>query len=65
MMRSSTAFVGTPFQSLRLKLTHTSIDTGPEQYKGLPVCVQVVGYRHKDEALLKAAAVLDSIINKN
>ncbi|KAH6715345.1 putative fatty-acid amide hydrolase [Leptodontidium sp. MPI-SDFR-AT-0119] len=39
--------------------------TGPEQYKGAPICVQVVGYRHKDEALLKAAGVLDSIINGN
>ncbi|EMR90384.1 putative general amidase-b protein [Botrytis cinerea BcDW1] len=38
--------------------------TGPEQYKDAPVCVQLVGYRHKDEALLKAAATLDSIINK-
>lgn len=41
-----------------------SLYTGPEQYKGAPVCIQVVGYRHKDEALIKAAAVLDSIINK-
>ena len=49
---------------VRLKLTHASIDTGPEQYKGAPVCIQVVGYRHKDEALINAAAVLDSIINK-
>ncbi|KAI1246560.1 hypothetical protein MGN70_013460 [Eutypa lata] len=39
-------------------------NTGPEQYKGAPVCVQVVGYRHKDEALMQAAAILDSIINK-
>ncbi|KAF7941631.1 uncharacterized protein EAE97_006468 [Botrytis byssoidea] len=38
--------------------------TGPEVYKDAPVCVQLVGYRHKDEALLKAAAILDSIINK-
>lgn len=38
-------------------------DTGPEEYKGMPTCVQVVGYKHKDEALLNAAAVLDSIIN--
>ncbi|KFA76642.1 hypothetical protein S40288_05955 [Stachybotrys chartarum IBT 40288] len=37
--------------------------TGPEQYEGMPTCVQVVGYRHKDEALLNVAAVLDSIIN--
>ncbi|TVY12682.1 putative amidase [Lachnellula arida] len=41
-----------------------SLYTGPEQYKGAPVCIQVVGYRHKDEALVNAAAVLDSIINK-
>ncbi|TVY86826.1 putative amidase, partial [Lachnellula willkommii] len=41
-----------------------SLYTGPEQYKGAPVCIQVVGYRHKDEALINAAAVLDSIINK-
>ncbi|KAK3945896.1 amidase signature domain-containing protein [Diplogelasinospora grovesii] len=39
--------------------------TGPEQYKGAPVCIQVVGYRHRDEALTKTAAVLDSIINGN
>ncbi|KAH7321593.1 putative fatty-acid amide hydrolase [Rhexocercosporidium sp. MPI-PUGE-AT-0058] len=39
--------------------------TGPEQYKGAPVCVQVVGYRHRDEAFIKVAGVLDSIINKN
>ncbi|KAG4438556.1 hypothetical protein IFR05_005980 [Cadophora sp. M221] len=39
--------------------------TGPEQYKGALVCVQVVGYRHKDEALMKVADVLDSIINGN
>ncbi|KAL5354171.1 hypothetical protein ACLOAV_000256 [Pseudogymnoascus australis] len=41
-----------------------SLYTNPEQYKGAPVCIQVVGYRHKDEALIKVAAVLDSIINK-
>ncbi|KAJ9294859.1 hypothetical protein DTO271G3_6421 [Paecilomyces variotii] len=41
-----------------------SLYTGPELYKAAPVCIQVVGYRHKDEALLKAAAVLDSIINR-
>ncbi|KAH8690612.1 putative fatty-acid amide hydrolase [Talaromyces proteolyticus] len=40
-----------------------SLYTGPEQYKDAPICIQVVGYRHKDEALLRAAAVLDSIIN--
>ncbi|KAF7950012.1 hypothetical protein EAE96_007316 [Botrytis aclada] len=38
--------------------------TGPEQYKDAPVCVQLVGYRYKDEALLKAAAMLDSIMNR-
>lgn len=48
----------------RLKLTRASTDTGPEQYKDAPICVQVVGYRHKDEALTKVAAVLDSIINR-
>ncbi|KAJ8058795.1 hypothetical protein OCU04_011783 [Sclerotinia nivalis] len=41
-----------------------SLYTGSEHYKDAPICVQVVGYRHKDEALIKAAAVLDSIINK-
>ncbi|CAM1505804.1 Fc.00g114410.m01.CDS01 [Cosmosporella sp. VM-42] len=41
-----------------------SLYTGPEEYKGAPVCIQVVGYRHKDEALLKVASVLDSIINQ-
>lgn len=41
-----------------------SLYTGPEHYKDAPICVQVVGYRHRDEALVNAAAVLDSIINK-
>ncbi|OIW26872.1 putative fatty-acid amide hydrolase [Coniochaeta ligniaria NRRL 30616] len=41
-----------------------SLYTGQEQYKDAPVCIQVVGYRHKDEALMKTAAVLDAIINK-
>ncbi|RAO73738.1 uncharacterized protein BHQ10_009750 [Talaromyces amestolkiae] len=41
-----------------------SLYTGPEQYKDAPVGVMVVGYRHRDEALLKAAAILDSILNK-
>ncbi|OKL63993.1 hypothetical protein UA08_00127 [Talaromyces atroroseus] len=38
--------------------------TSPEQYKDAPVSIQAVGYRQRDEALLKAAAVLDSIINR-
>jgi amidase len=42
-----------------------SMDSGSEQYKGAPLCIQVVGYRHKDEALIKAAAVLDSIIKES
>ncbi|KAH8658084.1 putative fatty-acid amide hydrolase [Xylariales sp. PMI_506] len=41
-----------------------SLYTGPEEYKDAPVCIQVVGYKHKDEAFIKAAAVLDSIINR-
>ncbi len=39
------------------------LDTGPEFYKGLPIAVQVVGYRHQDEALASTAGILDSIIN--
>ena len=41
------------------------IDTGPEEYKDAPVAVQVVGYRHRDEALIKVAETLNSIINKS
>ncbi|KAI1421316.1 putative fatty-acid amide hydrolase [Xylaria sp. FL1777] len=37
--------------------------TGPKMYKDMPVCVQLVGYRHADEALANSAAVLDRIIN--
>ncbi|KAH7393248.1 amidase signature domain-containing protein, partial [Cadophora sp. MPI-SDFR-AT-0126] len=39
-------------------------DTGPEQYKDAPVCLQVVGYRHRDEALLKVVGILDSTTKK-
>ncbi|KAI1271039.1 putative fatty-acid amide hydrolase [Xylaria sp. FL0933] len=40
-----------------------SLYTGPEQYKDAPICMQLVGYRHADEALMNSAAVLDRIIN--
>ncbi|KFY85184.1 hypothetical protein V500_08636 [Pseudogymnoascus sp. VKM F-4518 (FW-2643)] len=37
--------------------------TGPETYEDAPICIQVVGYRHADEALANTVTVLDSIIN--
>lgn len=39
-------------------------DTGPEQYQDAPLCVQLVGYRQKDEAFLNVARALDAIINR-
>ncbi|KAJ2996299.1 hypothetical protein NUW58_g1013 [Xylaria curta] len=39
--------------------------TGPEKYKDAPICVQLVGYRHADEALANSAALLDRIINND
>ena len=50
------------FDITAANLLHT--DTGPELYKGAPVSVQVVGYRHADEALANAVTVLDAIINR-
>ncbi|KAF1995128.1 amidase [Amniculicola lignicola CBS 123094] len=41
-----------------------SLYTGPELYKGASVCVQVVGYRHSDEALINVIGVLDPIIGR-
>jgi len=41
-----------------------SLDTGPKLYRGAPVCVQLVGYRHADEALASTATVIDSLINR-
>lgn len=38
-------------------------DTGPQDYKDAPICVQLVGYRYEDEALLNIAALVDSIVN--
>ncbi|EGR44514.1 uncharacterized protein TRIREDRAFT_5888 [Trichoderma reesei QM6a] len=37
--------------------------TGPERYEGLPIAVQIIGYRHQDEELIATAEMLDSIIN--
>ncbi|KAI1361159.1 putative fatty-acid amide hydrolase [Xylaria arbuscula] len=37
--------------------------TGPDAYKDAPIAIQVVGYRHKDEALVKCAAIIDRAIN--
>ncbi|KAL2426979.1 Amidase [Exophiala dermatitidis] len=39
-----------------------SLYTGPQDYKDAPICVQLVGYRYKDEALLNIAALVDSIV---
>ncbi|KAL6874716.1 amidase [Trichoderma novae-zelandiae] len=38
--------------------------TGPQHYNGLPIAVQVIGYRHQDEELIATTEMLDSIINK-
>jgi hypothetical protein len=38
-------------------------DTGTDQYKAVPTAIQLVGYRHADEALMNAAAVVDSILH--
>ncbi|KAG9785285.1 amidase, partial [Aureobasidium melanogenum] len=40
-----------------------SLYTGPQDYKDAPICVQLVGYRYRDEALLNIAALVDSIVN--
>lgn len=45
-------------------LTKMLEDTGPDQYQDAPICVQIVGYRHRDEALLNAADMVNSIINE-
>ncbi|GME34954.1 hypothetical protein M1821_007645 [Neofusicoccum parvum] len=37
--------------------------TGPEEYIGAPACIQLVGFKHADEALTGTAAVVDSIVN--
>ncbi|KAI1115109.1 putative fatty-acid amide hydrolase [Nemania sp. NC0429] len=42
-----------------------SLYTGPGAYKDLPVCVQLVGYRHADEALLNMASVVEQTVNGN
>ncbi|KAK8000395.1 amidase [Apiospora arundinis] len=39
--------------------------TDPEDYRDVPICIQLVGYRHQDEALANTAVVLDGIINGN
>ncbi|KXJ85238.1 putative fatty-acid amide hydrolase [Microdochium bolleyi] len=38
--------------------------TGPEAYEDAPICVQLVGYKQRDEALLRVAAVVEGIVNK-
>lgn len=38
-------------------------DTGPEDYKGAPVGIQVLGRRQDDQASAVVAGVVDSILN--
>lgn len=38
-------------------------DTGPEDYKGAPVGVQVVGRRQDDQAFGVVVGLVDSILN--
>ncbi|RDW76136.1 putative fatty-acid amide hydrolase 1 [Coleophoma crateriformis] len=40
-----------------------SLYTGPERYKDAPIAIQLVGYRHRDEALTNTATIVDGIIN--
>ncbi|KAK7994338.1 hypothetical protein PG991_015926 [Apiospora marii] len=42
-----------------------SLYTGPEEYRDAPICVQLIGYKHQDQVLMKNAARLDGIINGN
>jgi amidase len=49
---------------LRAKIP-LNVDTGPQLYKDAPVSIQVVGYRHADEALANTATLIDAIINSN
>ncbi|KAJ4349961.1 uncharacterized protein N0V89_008582 [Didymosphaeria variabile] len=37
--------------------------TGPKLYKDAPICVQLVGYRYADEALMHTASLVNSIVN--
>ena len=39
-------------------------DTGPEDYKDIPICLQAVGARQDDEHFLSVAAIVDSILSK-
>lgn len=41
----------------------TCVDTGPEDYKDASIAVQLVGYRHRDEELMRTAAMVDLIVN--
>lgn len=47
------------------QLTLWNSDTGPEAYRDAPICVQLIGYRHQDQALMNNAVILDGIINGN
>ncbi|KAH8587749.1 putative fatty-acid amide hydrolase [Bisporella sp. PMI_857] len=40
-----------------------SLYTGPELYKDAPIAIQLVGYRHRDEALTNIATIVGGIIN--
>ena len=48
---------------MRMLLTLRSIDTGHEDYKDIPVTVQLVGQRQDDEAFMAIAQRIDEIIN--
>lgn len=37
--------------------------TGRDDYKDAPIAVQLVGYRHADEALMHVASLVDSLVN--
>jgi hypothetical protein len=46
-------------------LTLGRLDTGPKDDKSLPITIQLGGYLHADQALTRAAAIVNSIINSN
>ena len=40
-----------------------SLYTGPEDYKGAPTCVQLIGMKQEDENLTVMAEIVDGILN--
>lgn len=63
-MSNYTVFVSVPLTSpIEVDCINMIADTGPDAYKDVPICIQLVGQCQDDENLANVAVQVDKVVN--